>query len=333
MLFRRCNTGSLLKYFLFLAVLFGLLNGCVYKNEEDSQPKENPEEKMDAVHIFKPNIISTPLYERDLAITPDRKEMIYTLGDQKQTRRCLVSVKKGKEGWGESQILNISGRYQDIEPFFHLEGQRLYFASDRPIFGDSTRSDYNIWYSDREENGWSKPVPLDSTINSTGNEFYPSLSESGHLYFTATREEGPGREDIYRCEWENEKFSAPVPLPGEINTAYYEFNAFISPDERYLIFSSYGRQDGLGGGDLYVSEKDTSGQWSTARHLEAPVNSSALDYCPFVDADYLYFTSERMAPLEDSIGHLDQLRSYASGIENGFGNIYRIRFKDLLSDK
>lgn len=285
--------------------------------------------------LFGENIISTPLYERDLAISPQGDEMIYTLGDYKQTRRCLVSVRQINGLWGKPQILNISGTYQDIEPFFNDQGNRLYFASNRPVYGDSSRHDYNIWYSDKVNGSWSDPVPVDSSINTPGDEFFPSLSRKGNLYFTATREDGMGREDIFVAEFADGKFLPPMPLPEEINTLAYEFNAFVSPDEDYIIFSSYGRPDGYGGGDLYISEKDTTGNWTPARNLGEPINSDKLDYCPFVDADHqnFYFTSERKIINHQPLTSPDEIQEAANAIENGFGNIYQVELEALKLKK
>ena len=46
------------------------------------------------LEIFTPDIISTFLYERDMAIQPSGKEIIYTLVNQKRTNRGLVSLSK-----------------------------------------------------------------------------------------------------------------------------------------------------------------------------------------------------------------------------------------------
>ena len=92
-------------------------------------------------------------------------------------------------------------KYQDIEPFYSNNGNRLYFSSNRPIYNDKTRADYNIWYSDRINGNWTEPVALDSIINTRSDEFFPSLSNKGSLFFTATRDYGMGKEDIFMAEF------------------------------------------------------------------------------------------------------------------------------------
>jgi hypothetical protein len=268
------------------------------------------------------------MYERDIAISPEGDEIIFTLGDYKQSKRCLVRIKKIGTRWGKKEILSFSGQYNDIEPFFSVDGNRLYFASDRPIEANATRNDYNIWVSERINTGWSEPESLQPSINTENDEFFPSVSKNNNLYFTSVRENGIGSEDIFLSRYVRGKYSESEPLDTNINTLTYEFNAYISPDESLLIFSSYGRKDDFGGGDLYCSRKDKNGSWTTAANMGPHINSDKLDYCPFIDISRgnFYFTSERIIPLDKSIKKVSELEELAKDVLNGMGNIYRIHF-------
>jgi hypothetical protein len=319
-----------IKYTSLLLVLLLLLN-CQTHTRSSHDGLIDIKTTAEGLTLLGINIISTSLYERDFAVSPQSDEVIYTLGDYKQEKRNLVYLKRVQGKWTSPQILNISGEYQDIEPFYTKQGDRLYFASNRPIYGDASRKDYNIWYSDRTQTGWSKPVALDSIINTRGDEFFPSLSDAGNLFFTATKDNGMGKEDIFKSEWIAGKFQTPKALPKEINTASYEFNAYVSPDENLIIFSSFGRSDGFGGGDLYISRKDSLGKWSASKNLGAIINSDRLDYCPFVDwkSGNFYFTSERKINEPKKIENIEALKAFAHRTQNGFGNIYKIGVDQL----
>lgn len=312
---------------LCLLVLFFFSNSCKTENNTMFDPELNPEQ----LEVFGQDYISTPLQERDIAISSDGNQLIYTLGNYKQTIRSLVSIKKTGDKWGDKEILPFSGKFNDIEPFFTVDGTKLFFASNRPMDEDSARSDYNIWYVEQENGKWNAPIALDTVVNSTGDEFYPSVSANGNLYFTATRENGIGREDIFVSTFLKENYSVPIPLDSAINTKTYEFNAYISPDEDLLVFSSYGRVDGLGGGDLYYSRKDKTGKWGKAENLGEIVNSDKLDYCPFIDfpRNNFYFTSDRAKDPEDRIKTVPELTNEANKVLNGMGNIYRINMDKL----
>ncbi len=312
---------------LYLIVLFYLINGCTNENKEMLDLEINPEQ----LEVFGQDYISTPLYERDIAISPEGDQLVYTLGNYQQTVRSLVSLKRKGDKWGEKKILPFSGQYNDIEPFFAADGSKLFFASNRPIGEDSTRTDYNIWYSELVNGEWKNPRALDTLVNSHADEFYPSVSANGNLYFTATRTDGVGREDIFVSTYSEGRYSVPIALDSAINTKVYEFNAYINPKEDLLIFSSYGRADGLGGGDLYYSKKDKAGKWGDAKNLGDLINSDKLDYCPFIDIprNNFYFTSDRSSPVEGRINTVNELVVEANKIMNGMGNIYWIHLDKL----
>ena len=319
-----------MKYKALLFLSLALFN-CQSKNDRSEAYSIDIETTAKGLTLFGEHVISTSLYERDLAISPQGDQLIYTLSDYKQNKRCLVVLNQENGIWANAEILNISGKYQDIEPFYSPNGDRLYFASNRPIYNDNTRDDYNIWYSDRINGYWSEPVALDSIINTRGDEFFPSLSNKGNLFFTATRDYGMGREDIFRSEFTDGKFQSPIPLPVEINSALFEFNAYINPEEDLIIFSSFGREDGFGGGDLYISRMDDSGKWTKSKNLGQLVNSDKLDYCPFVDWKSLnfYFTSERITLDNKKLENISELKELSNSTLNGFGNIYKIGFDQL----
>lgn len=312
-----------------LFILIGIL-GC-QEVEQKKSTELNIDSEVEKVELFGKGIISTNLYERDIAISPDGEELIYTLGDYKQQKRYLVQIRKSGGKWAEATVLDISGVYQDIEPFYAEDGKRLYFASNRPIEEGSERKDYNIWYSDKEGAKWGQAKAMNEKINTEKDEFYPSLSKNGNLYFTSTRDGGIGREDIFVSKRINGEHREAEVLDSTVNTKNYEFNSYINPEENLLIFSSFGRADGYGGGDLYYSKKGENGKWSEAKNMGKEINSDKLDYCPFIDdrRNIFYFTSERIEENLDSISKIEELKTFSNKAQNGMGDIYRIGMEEL----
>jgi hypothetical protein len=294
----------------------------------------NLESSPKTLELFAENYISTNLYERDIAIAPDGNEIIYTLGNYKQTCRVLISIKKENGIWSDKKIVSFSGEYQDIEPFISTDGKRLFFASNRPINNTTNRTDYNIWVSEKINSKWSNPKVLDTIINSKKDEFYPSVTRNGNLYFTTSKENGIGKEDIFLSEFINGKYQNAKALNMNINSKSYEFNAYISPDETLIIFSSYGRKDGFGGSDLYYSKKDKNGQWQPSKNMGEKINSNKLDYCPFIDYknNNFYFTSERFNISKTKISSVKEFNAVSNQALNGMGNLFRISLEQLDLD-
>ncbi|NND31559.1 MAG: exo-alpha-sialidase, partial [Saprospiraceae bacterium] len=171
--------------------------------------------------------------------------------------------------------------------------------------------------------------PLDTVINSAADEYFPAVASNGNLYFTTTRKTGIGREDIFMSKYEKGKYQVPQPLDTAINSPLYEFNAFVSADEKLIIFTSYARSDDLGGGDLYFSTKDSSGKWRMAKNLGPEINSTKLDYCPFMYTanSGFYFTSERDQMDHDTLNSVADFEQFSDDVLNGLGNIYHVNAK------
>ncbi len=286
--------------------------------------------QLSSPKVYFPNKISTFLNERDFTMSYDGKEVYFTRSNFNNKKRFIAHVKFDGEKWGNIQIVSFSGIFNDLEPFLSPDGQKLFFSSNRDIHQKSEKKDYDIWYVERLDNGnWGKPIRLSDVINTDKNEFFPAVTNSGNLYFTTERENGIGSEDIFVSEYINGSYQAAKPLADSINTKTYEFNAYVSPNEDLIIFSSYGREDDFGGGDLYYSLKDfETNTWSTAKNLGKVINSKELDYSPFYDVrtSTLYFTSNRM---QNGFGNLtiNNFEKKMSGTDNGYGNIYYIIYK------
>ncbi len=70
-----------------------------------------------------------------------------------------------------------------------------------------------------------------------------------------------------------------------INTLRDEFNAFVSADEKFIVFTSTGWGKGAGGGDLWISKKNKNDEWTKHKNLGEKANSLFLEYCPSITPD------------------------------------------------
>ena len=284
----------------------------------------------DAAVLFANGVVSDAMANRDFTISPAGDEIFYTVQQRDFLSSTIIRIKKSNGKWGQPEVAPFSGRYNDLEATFTADGKKLFFSSNRPVKEGEQKEDFDIWFTQLENGRWSKPVHLDSPVNSAKDEFYPSVTKNGNIYFTSQLESGKGKEDIVVCEWKDGKYSAPKSLPEAINTAGYEFNAFVDPDEQFVIFTGYARKDGMGSGDLYIARRDAQGNWLQAVNMGAKVNSPNLDYCPFVswDKKYLFFTSNKTSfktPFTKVVSYTDLKKALMSA-ENGFDNIYWINF-------
>lgn len=278
--------------------------------------------------VFAPGFISDGFDNRDMAISPKGDELFFTI--QHRALSVIMHSKRTGDAWSKPQVANFSGRFKDLEATFSGDGNKVFFSSARPVSDTGTQAkDYDIWYVERKGAGWSTPHHLSTLINTAKDEFYPSLSRKGNLYFT--RDNGKTKEDILVAEWKNNQYAEPIALPGEVNSEGFDFNAFVDPDEQFIIFSSYKRADDNGGGDLYISEKK-EGRWHAAKNLGAIINSTSLDYCPFVSFDkkYFFFTTKKMTIKPTTVKmNGETVKKILSSPGNGTDDIYIMNFETV----
>jgi len=321
---------------VFILTQWVVFVACTAEIEtEPSELAERPEAPyLDAAQpdslpqVFAENFISTQLYERDTAFSPNDTELYYTLWAG--AFGTILVTRKEDGVWTGPEVAAFSGEYSDLEPAFSPDGKKLFFVSNRPLEANGSTKDYDIWMIERLQNGWSEPSDIGSPINTETNEFYPSISQNGTLYFTASYDGGQGGEDIYFSRFETGRFAEPENLGPAINTERNEFNAFVAPDETYLIFSSFGREDGLGGGDLYISFRNEDGSWAEAKNMGEDINSTSLDFCPFVSTDgQFFFFSSRRSSLAPNRSY-QELFERLTAPQNGNGDIYWVQAKSIL---
>ena len=124
-----------------------------------------------------------------------------------------------------------------------------------------------------------KIVKVNSFKNDSENQSL-SISSSGDLMILSLESYGTyGAEDLYlsrrnkKSEW-----STPRNLGDKINTPFQEISPYLSPDTKYLYFSSNGH-GGYGSKDIFVSERldDTFLNWSTPENLGSEINSEGME--------------------------------------------------------
>lgn len=292
------------------------------------------------VSPFLDKIVSQFPNVRDITLTATNDEAVFSAQSAMGDLSVLISVKKQNEQWVHPEVISFSGRYFDLEPFFSKDGLTLYFVSNRPLDQTSTIiKDFDIWFVQRKSlhEEWSQPINMGTPINTEMDEFYPSITDSKNLYFTLDNPELKQKDDIYVSEFENGSYTTPKRLGDGVNSAGYEFNAFVASDESYIIYTCYNRVGGLGSGDLYISTKSANGEWNPSETMGNQINSDKMDYCPFVDEStgILYFTSKRNAlePNFASKVNLNELLETYNSYENGLSRLYQVPLEESITKK
>lgn len=304
-----------------------LLSGCSsLPDETNGGPYLGQELPGTEPVIFAEGIVSTGLYTRDLAMTPDGSEIYFCsiVGNYAYTAIFGTRLEKGR--WTEPAALDFAcdPAWMNIEPFIHPDGSRFFFISNRPDpVSGKEGGDQDIWVADITAEGWSDAYNLGPPVNSAAPEYFPSVTRDGTIYFTR-EEPGTRVSRIFRARPDGDGFTEPERLPDHVNTTSAQFNAFIDPDERFLIVCVFGRKDSRGSTDYYITFRSEDDKWSGLVNMGEPVNTeSGLEYSPYISPDgkYFFFMSSRKLPAQDTdIQHLTRERMMEMHNSPGYGN-------------
>jgi len=273
--------------------------------------------------IFAPGIVSTELNTRDIAITPDGKELYFCVNLASFTFSTILVTREVDGVWTRPEVLEHmeDPGYLNIEPCISADGKKFFFMSNRPDKSKGeTKGEEDIWVMDRAGDGWGEPYNLGLPVCSDSPEFFPSLTREGTLYFTR-RDESSGIEYIYRSPWRDGKYQEAEKLPAQVNAGQTRFNAFIAPDESYIIVPVYGRKDSLGVTDYYVVFRNQDDTWSEPANMGEGINTAGGDeYSPSVSRDgkYLFFMSSRVLPKDQRPKKLSS--AFLHGLHGKLGN-------------
>ena len=256
---------------------------------------------------FKPvnlgDSINTRYDEYINAITPDEERLYFTrknprneetLDHTQEFEEDFYVSRRLDKGWHNAVNLGPPVNTHGNEGALNIspDGKFLFFAAcgREDGFGSC-----DIYWSRREGDGWSVPQNMGEAVNSPQWDSQPSFSSDGKtLYFVSKRPGGKGSSDIWKTVLQpGGEWSAPENLGDSVNTRAEEMAPFIHPDDRTLYFASKGHP-GLGGFDLFLCRKDTSGRWHKPVNLGYPINTHADEMTLVINAkgDLAFISSD-----------------------------------------
>lgn len=194
-------------------------------------------------------------------------------------------VKIGKE---------VNTHYHEAAPVISADGKKLYFfVHNHPenTFGKEGSDD--IWMSTLDENGnWTQAVHLKSPFNNHhSNQVFTALAD-GSLFIKG----GRGRDSKGFSMVNPGGSITELEVPGfkEMNKGRF-YGASMSSDGKHIIMF-FGQTPSGPRSNLYVSNLEANGKWTTPKKLNISVRDD--DFGPFIGPNdkILYFASDRAAP-------------------------------------
>lgn len=202
-------------------------------------------------------------------MNPDDQEFF------EDTYRAVWSTELNDWDSVSNELGRINSDGFDAVTFISRDGQHgLMTVNTTATEAKKTTKGSDIFTFEMSTKGkWSTPKRINNkTINTSFFEGAATMTSDGNtMYFVSDRKGEKSSTDIYMVQKVGKSWGEAKPLPFNINTVGRETTPFISPDGRFLFYSSDGLQ-GMGGLDIYVVE-NLGSTWGDPINLGIMVNT------------------------------------------------------------
>ena len=296
--YNNTKTQTIMKNLIYLAIV--LFASCINQSTQECSFPELTGEYFgqtlpgDSAILFAPGLINTGLFTRDFSMTPDGKEIYFSLMAG-HAAVIMVSYCEN-EKWTEPVIAPFSGSDQffDFEPHVSPDGKQILFLSTRPKKGQEPKPGWayqNICVVDRTDNGWSEPYEIGAPINTDNNEFFPSLTNNSTLYYNHSVEFNDVA--LYCSKKVNNEFTKPEKLSFKNDSNLLLFNATVSRDDSFIL-SCGSSKDNRNQIKYYVAFNLGNNNWSDLIDLTDYLGyeggrAASISLSP--DGKYIFFSA------------------------------------------
>ncbi len=212
---------------------------------------------LGADQIVKPfsGPVNTKYHEGPAALLPDGTLMFtrnnYFKGKAKKSAEGIIKLKMftaAAPGLDDVKPFPYnSDEYSVGHPALNSTGTLLIFASDMPGGFGGTDLYYCTRASVNDE--WAKPVNMGKTINTEGDELFPTLYQDQQLFFSSTGHAGLGGLDIFEITLNGTTpVASPVNLGAPVNSSVDDFSLVRNQTGQQGFFTSNRR----GNDDIYT---------------------------------------------------------------------------------
>ncbi len=172
---------------------------------------------------------------------------------------------------------------KNYNPVISYDGNTFAWMTSLPFYNA-------VMISTRQKGKWLQPENITPWLRPDGQIFISSLSSDGSTLFFSMND--MFNSDIYSITRTADGWTEPARAGKNINTKYWESQAFITDDGNYILFSS-DRPGGFGGLDLYISRKENN-NWGTAINMGPIINTPFNEDrpCLIENGTILFFTSQ-----------------------------------------
>lgn len=245
-------------------------------------------EPLDKPTIFLEGIVSAKdTQEYSGTFTPDGKTFFFARYDDRAIPTNISFKTEYIDGkWSEPERFALSHPDKELTvTSISQDGTKMLLALE--MEKDGTKAgNLNIWIAKKEGDDWGGLEYVDA-LNTSAHE-YGAVWTNNAVYFISLRD----GSSIYRAEYKDGHFEEPVKLDGSINEKDYQMDAYVDPEESFMLLTRRIPGISMQNGDLYISYNE-NGNWTKAELIEDPaIRTNSMEETPFMSPDgkYIFFT-------------------------------------------
>ena len=180
--------------------------------------------------------------DADPHISPDGSKLFFISnrpdqGDSARADYDIFVAERTPTGWSQPKRMPapINDNVTEWSPAPAANGN-LYFGSARP----GGKGGNDLYVARWNGSSYAQPENLGDSINTARGEVEPWIApDESYLIFSGqARLDGMGGFDLYYAERKNNVWQKARLLPAPINSVSGDFNQSVSPDGKWLYFSS-----------------------------------------------------------------------------------------------
>ena len=246
---------------------------------------------------------SNSLFAEDNA--PEPSDLMVFIRSNNGEEEYFGSYNNNEGEWSEAVSMMQMGNPKDRGASYSVspKGDMVILSLTR----EGGMGGKDLYYTVKTGNDWSEPVSLGTNVNSSGEDFQPTLLPDGRtLYFVSNRVGGLGGNDLWLTTLQPDgTWSKAVNMGNAINTEGNDQTPVYYDGQLY--FATNGRE-GEGGYDIYymavTPQYDLSG---SAVNMGNKVNT------PADESGVVMVTNTADKPQENPFAVSPQLSSYIQG--------------------
>lgn len=237
------------------------------------------------VAVFAPGVVTVEgksLYRGSFSADGQELYFFRKVTEGQEDYRIFMTRRDG-DGWTSPEQVDLGGDYSDLYPTISPDGDRMVFSSYRPTPEGPSRQ-ANLWYADRDGDGWGDPVYMAAPSDREAYNPGPMYRSDGYVYYKRETWGPDGEIQHLRTRWTGDGFSAPERDPtldpfADWGESVRIWNGVPSPNARLMVLEVSELDPASGRPrptDLWVAVRSANG-WSEPRRLPDAVNSDTWE--------------------------------------------------------